>query len=594
MGLSSFNATEPWAQTLVDAFGGLAPVRNLHRVMAVIQLGTFVYHVFYLAFLGVRDMRRRALEFPERGVLRRLIDMVWEFPMMLRPRDIIQYVQLFLHLFGLREHRPPQDKFHFSQKFEYMAVFWGMNIIGLSGIILWANTVAPVLVGGRLLNFALVAHSYEAFLAAVHVAVVHMFAVALSPAVFPLHMGSLTGDMPDTELGEMHSGHLRAVAAELGITVDLAQHPHGAGWSLRKLAMKAYSIGMLAVMCVAAFYVMSVLVAMIQGLDTTVKPETLPVRLNVHDIAMTDTDDDASAGASSISLRRGPAAHYHAVPPWIKHDPGSSCAVSGCHSPLPHGERKEDRAFLNMHSTFVDCQVCHLEEETSAEDIRWLSLADRAPHDTPSILGLAAALDPPLPTNPVDLRRLDERLQVLLVDAVEVTGSDAELRYWLLGLRSSRLGGPKHRMILEQMRERIFLHGHGEYGAKLGREGVQRVLDAQQQAAADRLVSQGASMSDELKEPLTELVHRGLARPEVGCSNCHSDDPDWVDYGVLGYSEARAASLRSSAVVRQSLAVERGETFHLPTLLLLPEVEDEEAEGEEPPTESEQPEEATP
>ena len=48
----------------------------------------------------------------------------------------------------------------------------------------------------------------------------------------------------------------------------------------------------------------------------------------------------------------------------------SNCSV--CHYDLPHLKSKEKRAFLNAHSYFVACEVCHNKTETGSEVIyRW-------------------------------------------------------------------------------------------------------------------------------------------------------------------------------------------------------------------------------
>ena len=562
-------AAEPWAQTLMALLGGLTQARAIHRFMAVIQLGTFVYHVGYLGWHMILDQRRRAVDYADRPLWRRVFDMVWEFPMMVRPKDVVQYFQLFLYLFGLRKHRPAQDKYHFSQKFEYWAVFWGMNIIGLSGIALWAHGSVPGLVGGRLLNFALVAHSYEAFLAALHVAVVHMFAVALSPAVFPLHLGSLTGTMPADEMAEGHAAHLRQVARELGIEVDVPAPDCGPWPLLCKVVRKSYSLGLFAVMCVAAFFSMNLLFSMLQGLDTVVDVDELPLRLDESDL--TASAAGLAGGASEDVYRRGPMAHYHAIPAWLTPDTGNDCTSSGCHPVLPHGERKEDRAFLNMHSTFVDCQVCHLHGERGEDSLAWLSLQQREQRDPPAVMRLAGALEPDVPRDLPALQALDATLRELLAEAIADIGGDAELERWLKQLETSRIGGPQHALFVEQMRQGIFLHGHGEYGAKLGLPGHRWSLDAEQQVAAEALRADAGALSDDERQQLQDKVHQDLDRPNVGCTRCHAEQPEWVDYEALGYSPARAEALRSNNVVRQSQAVERGETFFLPDLLQTPE-----------------------
>jgi hypothetical protein len=85
---------------------------------------------------------------------------------------------------------------------------------------LWGQQISSHFVSGRVLNLALIAHTYEAFLAIIHVGILHIINVIFEPAAFPLSLATLTGKTPLVELAEDHGEQVREVARELGITVE--------------------------------------------------------------------------------------------------------------------------------------------------------------------------------------------------------------------------------------------------------------------------------------------------------------------------------------------------------------------------------------
>ena len=567
-GLPMKFATVEWMPLLVATLGGLETARTLHRIAALVISAAFLYHLAYLAVLAWKDLQRRRREQPERGLFKHAFFVIWDSPMMVRPADVKDFVLLFVWLFGLRKSRPEQGKFHFSQKFEYWAVFWGMTMIGASGAMLWLEDLSAQTFGGRALNFAYIVHSDEAFLALLYISVVHFFAVIFSPAVFPLNLGSLTGDMPPTELAENHVGHLREVAAELGIDAPPAEHPHGFVEVLRQIGRRSYALLQAAAIGAFAFVSVTFLLHELSGGEQAVEVDVAPLRLDASVLAAAvDTDEVGAGAATRNDLQRGPLAHFHAIPTWYEQDAGNSCTTSGCHSSLPHGERKEVRAFLNMHTTFVDCQTCHRDQDLSEAELTWLTYTDRTPRAAPAVLRLAALVQSDARSERPE--SFDDEVMELLREAVHDSGTDPELQRWLVALESSRRGGVRHASVLDGLRERIGHHGHGEYGTKIGipvGTGRRWAPTEAQQTAIDSLRGSAELRVDERKGLVT-TVHERLTKPEVECSLCHTTEGGLLDFEALGYAAARADALRSNTIARQAQAVEAGETFFLPSVL---------------------------
>ena len=82
----------------------------------------------------------------------------------------------------------------------------------MTGILLWGAQITTHFLSGRVFNIATIAHTYEAFLAAIHVGILHIYNVILAPKVFPLSLATLTGDTPIEKLVEEHSDMVEEVA----------------------------------------------------------------------------------------------------------------------------------------------------------------------------------------------------------------------------------------------------------------------------------------------------------------------------------------------------------------------------------------------
>ena len=116
----------PWAQQLIDLLGGIDSSRFIHRLAAI---GTFGYMAFHLANLFVRWAVRK-----EQGLFWGPDSMV---PQPKDFADLFANVRYFLYL----GERPSGDRWTYFEKFDYLAVFWGVMIIGLSGLMLMAARV---------------------------------------------------------------------------------------------------------------------------------------------------------------------------------------------------------------------------------------------------------------------------------------------------------------------------------------------------------------------------------------------------------------------------------------------------------------------
>jgi cytochrome b subunit of formate dehydrogenase len=100
--------------------------------------------------------------------------------------------------------RPKFDRWTYWEKFDYWAPFWGVTIIGVSGVLLWVPHVTAQYLPGWVFNVATIFHGEEAFLAAVFLFTVHFFNNHFRPDKFPLDVVMFTGSVPLEEFVREH------------------------------------------------------------------------------------------------------------------------------------------------------------------------------------------------------------------------------------------------------------------------------------------------------------------------------------------------------------------------------------------------------
>lgn len=171
----------PWAQMLMNLLGGVDSARFLHRIAAV---GTFGYMGFHLAHLFIRAILQK-----EKGLLWGPNSMV---PQPQDVRDFWANIRYFVYV----GKRPQGDRWTYFEKFDYLAVFWGVMIIGFSGLMLWLPEMFTRVLPGWSLNAAYVVHSDEALLATGFIFVFHFFHTHLRPETFPMDPVVFLGKMP--------------------------------------------------------------------------------------------------------------------------------------------------------------------------------------------------------------------------------------------------------------------------------------------------------------------------------------------------------------------------------------------------------------
>ncbi|OYW04481.1 MAG: hypothetical protein B7X11_02860, partial [Acidobacteria bacterium 37-65-4] len=164
-----------------------------------------------------------------------------------QPRDLTEavgHVKWFLG-FGAR---PRFDRYTYWEKFDYWAVFWGMGIIGASGLLLWFPVFFATFVPGWFFNIALLVHGEEALLAVGFIFTMHFFNGHLRPEKFPMDRVIFTGRVSLEELEEERPSEYARLNASGGLAALQVSPPEP--WLIRLgtvIGTIAVSIGLLLV-----------------------------------------------------------------------------------------------------------------------------------------------------------------------------------------------------------------------------------------------------------------------------------------------------------------------------------------------------------
>jgi cytochrome b subunit of formate dehydrogenase/uncharacterized protein with PIN domain len=172
-----------WARFLAHLFGGFEAAGVIHRIGAVITFGYFSAHLFDL----VRRVRKE-----EGGLKGLLLGPHSMIPNWTDAKEVFGSLRWFLHLGP----RPTYGRWTYWEKFDYFAVFWGVAIIGSTGLVLWFPEFFTLFLPGWSINLATIIHSDEALLATGFIFTVHFFNTHFRPEKFPIDTVIFTGRTP--------------------------------------------------------------------------------------------------------------------------------------------------------------------------------------------------------------------------------------------------------------------------------------------------------------------------------------------------------------------------------------------------------------
>jgi cytochrome b subunit of formate dehydrogenase len=168
--------SERWPFHALFGWDGGSRVRGLaHRGAAIVFVVSCAWHVFYLR---TREGRRFFRD------------------MLPRPADFVHLAGVVRYNLGRSSERPRFPRFSYVEKAEYWALLWGALVMFVTGLCLWFDNALVHWVPKGFVEVMLVIHFYEAVLAALAIAVWHLYSTVFSPSVYPGNPAWITGTMP--------------------------------------------------------------------------------------------------------------------------------------------------------------------------------------------------------------------------------------------------------------------------------------------------------------------------------------------------------------------------------------------------------------
>lgn len=186
-GFSRLFITTGWGKALSNAFGGYESALLIHKWVGVLMMVGFVIHTLHLLYRIDWKNLRASLWGPD--------SLVPNF------QDFKHFGQRIRWFFGGGP--PPKlDRWTYWEKFDYWAVYWGLPLLALTGLMLmfpiWTSRWMP----GWMLNVAVLLHRAEALLAVTYIFIVHFFIGHLRPSSFPMNEAMFAGSVPIDEVEE--------------------------------------------------------------------------------------------------------------------------------------------------------------------------------------------------------------------------------------------------------------------------------------------------------------------------------------------------------------------------------------------------------
>ncbi len=339
--------------------------------------------------------------------------------------------------------------------------------------------------------------------------------------------------------------------------------PKKRGWLvLKSLLIRLWALAILLMVLAVAYYSLDYMVGYV------FYPEQVPPRILEWQSEL-DPELLRVEAAPGVTQEppRAPMGHYHGVDKWYEPAGYVSCTISGCHSPLPHQERKEIRAFANLHATFMTCQMCHEKSTAPSEETVWLNHATGTIlKGKPPLLELINLLE--TTESAPETEEFTEQVIELLDTSLVHMGSVPFLEHLRVQLNTTLPGSPVWTQTMRELRQEIPQHARGEYGARLAPAAGGRKYVAFHQDLA-KLAGEYLSASDDAaRERLNTKIHAQVNPEPSACLACHGGDPPRMNFVKAGYTEARAESLANEEIARLMDRIMKGQPFHLPRIML--------------------------
>jgi cytochrome b subunit of formate dehydrogenase len=173
----------PWAKFMLDLIAGFQVAALLHRICAFILIAAFLIVLGYCLHFTFFN-KRAGKNWRER--------LSGPYTLLPRKKDWDDFIAM--GKWFVDQGPPPKfDHWTYWEKFDFLAVFWGMAAIGLSGMIMWLPYITTKFLPAWVIQIARIVHSEEALLAVGFIFTVHFFNTHWVPTKWPMNYAIFTG-----------------------------------------------------------------------------------------------------------------------------------------------------------------------------------------------------------------------------------------------------------------------------------------------------------------------------------------------------------------------------------------------------------------
>jgi cytochrome b subunit of formate dehydrogenase/ribosomal protein S27AE len=180
----------------------------LHRVAGVTLILVSLYHLGYLI---VHPGGRKLL---------------WD--MLPGPRDAWDVIHTLRYNLGLTDQKPYYPRFSYGEKFEYLALVWGVLVMALTGLGLWFKVQVGHFAPRWILDVFTAVHFYEAVLATLAILIWHFYQVIFDPDVYPMNWSWYDGRVSIEHYVEEHGADTETIAGAIDGAAEANSGPPAA------------------------------------------------------------------------------------------------------------------------------------------------------------------------------------------------------------------------------------------------------------------------------------------------------------------------------------------------------------------------------
>jgi cytochrome b subunit of formate dehydrogenase len=179
-GMGRLLYTTSWGKAVINLFGGYEGATTVHNTVGILMIIGFAIHIIYVLAKVEWKFWRRSLFDADSLVPRRA--------------DVVHLGQKIRWFLGMGP-PPAFDRWTYWEKFDYWAVFWGLPLLGITGLMIMSPLTTTRFMPGWVLNILVLLHRAEAMLAMLYIFIIHFTIGHFRRGMFPMNECMFAGSV---------------------------------------------------------------------------------------------------------------------------------------------------------------------------------------------------------------------------------------------------------------------------------------------------------------------------------------------------------------------------------------------------------------